>query len=88
LATTLLGGRVELRDDAKDTLDSYLFDDVYNNRNPDEDTWDITFMGDEYLMLHRDTGQLFNFRVNISQGRLNKDQIKQMAEDQEWFNEQ
>ena len=79
---------MELRDDAKDTLDSYLFDDVYNNRNPDEDTWDITFMGDEYLMLHRDTGQLFNFRVNISQGRLNKNQIKQMAEDQEWFNEQ
>jgi len=79
---------VELRDDAKDTLDSYLFEDVYNNRNPDEDTWAITFMGDEYLMLHRATGQLFNFRVNISQGRLSKDQIKQMGESQEWFNEQ
>ena len=79
---------MELRDEAKDVLDSFLFEDINNNRNPDEDSWSITFMGDEFLLRHWETKQLFNFRVNISQGRLSKDQIKQMGESQEWFNEQ
>lgn len=76
-----------LRQEALDILDCFLFEEINNNRNPCEDDWAITWVGNDFLLRHYDTGEVFNFRVEISPGTLTPEEIKQAGDDQEWWDE-
>jgi hypothetical protein len=75
----------ELYDEAQQVLDTFLFEDILNNRNYSEDSWDITWKGDEFLLLHRKSGKMINLSVVIEPGNLSEDEKIELANDQEWF---
>lgn len=72
----------------EEVLDLFLFEDVYNNTNHFEDDWDITFVGNEFLLRKYETGEIFNLRVEISPGTLTEEEKSQLAADQEWYEEE
>lgn len=77
----------ELRKEAVDILDDFLFGNVFNNHNRHEDDWAITFVGDDYVLRHYETGRVFNLSVSIGPGTLSKEEIIQAGVDQEWWDE-
>lgn len=76
---------INIKEDALETLDSFIFNNIWNHRNPDEDNWDITFEGFEFLLRHRDSGAMFNFRVEYVPGSLTEDDKIRLGSEQEWF---
>lgn len=79
---------MELREKAESILDCFLFEDVINNRIPDEYNWAITWEGEEFVLFHYPTEQTFNFRVSIEQGTLTEQDIRRLGEEQEWFEDE
>jgi len=75
----------ELQERALDALDMFLFEDIINNwiRGPLGEEFEVTFAGDDYLLLHRPTGKMFQFRVKIKKGGVYD--FTQEIKDQEWF---
>ncbi len=75
----------DLNEKAIEVLDSFLFEDVDNNNNFSEDDWGITWVGDNFILLHRNTSKLINLKVTIGVGDLSEDEIDEAARDQEWL---
>lgn len=68
-------------------LECFLYEEIDNNRIPNEDVWSITWVGDDFILLNTKTNELFNFAVTIVPGTLTVKEIKKAADDQEWFYE-
>ena len=75
----------ELKAEAVEALDMFLFEDVINNwiRGPLGKDWEITYAGDEYLCLHRPTGNMFQLTVKIKHG--GHYDFTEEIKGQEWF---
>lgn len=70
--------------EAQSVLDLFLFEDIDNNNNFHEDDWSITWEGDNFVLLHHDTGKLFSFCVRIEPHEWD---YSQAVKDQEWHHD-
>jgi hypothetical protein len=68
------------RNEAKQALDYALFRDVFNMRY-DENRWQITFEGDNYVVRDLENNKLYGFKVSIKPSVW---EWTQAIEDQEW----
>ena len=71
----------ELKTEAAQVLDLFLFEDIFNNNNHSEDEWGISYEGDNYVLLHYETGKLFHYRVTIEEHKWDSTKA---IKDQEW----
>jgi hypothetical protein len=72
------------RQEALSYLDCFLFEEVHNNRIPNDDEIDITYVGDHFAVLSRETGEVHKFKVQIVESDLPEEEWNQAFEDQEW----
>lgn len=68
-------------------LECFLFEDVDNNQNPDEDNWDISWLGNNFVLRDRETGKIHNIKVQFVEGDLYEEEIAEIAKDQSWYDE-
>lgn len=81
---THIEGR-SLADEAAGVLDYVLFGDVHNRTDCAEPDFQVTYEGDNYVMRHFDTGELFHFRVTIEPHEWDSEQARR---DQEWWDDE
>ena len=67
--------------EAKSILECFLFEDIINNRIPNEDRWAITYEGDNFVLWDMDNNKLFHFEVKIKEKAWDSLQARV---DQEW----
>lgn len=72
----------------EEVLDLYLFEDVYNNINHYEDDWQITFIGDNYILREWATDKVHNLKVTIGPGDLSQEEIQEELERQGWLEDE
>lgn len=70
-----------LAEQAAETLDYVLFGEVHNRTEYAEPDFRVTYEGDNFVMQHYDTGELFHFRVTIEPHEWDSTQARK---DQEW----
>lgn len=73
------------RDEAEEILDDFLYENIWNRNFRAEPEWDITYITPEFILRHRDSGEIYNFRVSIEPGTLTEEEIKEAGDDQEWW---
>lgn len=57
-------------DEAEAALDQFVFGNIFNHfiRGPLGDHYQVTFYGDNYLVLNTITGKMFPFNITINRG--------------------
>ena len=70
-----------LAEQAADMLDYILFGNLHNQTDRAEPDWQVTYEGDNFVMRHWDTGELFHFRLTIEPHEWDSTQA---LKDQEW----
>lgn len=70
---------------AEQALDMFIFGNIHNHwiRGDLGNNYEVTYAGEEFLVLNRETGKMFQFTVPIKRG--GKFDFTEEIKGQEWF---